>query len=448
MARLFGTDGVRGIAGEELTPEMAYKMAKACACVMLETFHKPMVIIGKDTRRSCDMLEASLSAGFFSMGVDVAGVGIIPTPGVAYLTKSTQASCGVMISASHNPAEYNGIKFFNNEGFKLDDQLEDKIEEMMKDPIKMGTSVESKNMGKWRHKEVDVDQYVKHLKESAAGDYSSFTITIDTANGAAFRIAPEVFAALGAKVHVINDQPDGVNINKDSGSTHVKNLQKKVVETNSHFGFAYDGDADRLIAVDEKGAIVDGDKIMALLALRLKEKNKLPQNTLVTTVMSNLGLELALKEHGCKLIRTKVGDRYVIEEMKKSNFVLGGEQSGHIIYSEQSTTGDGLLTSLMLTSLLLEKKEPLSQLASVMKSYPQVLVNAKVENSKKNQYLDDPEICKEIDCLEAKMDGKGRVLIRPSGTEALVRVMLEGENQEELNSMAQGLADTIQARLG
>ncbi|RQD68833.1 MAG: phosphoglucosamine mutase [Tindallia sp. MSAO_Bac2] len=448
MARLFGTDGVRGIAGEDLTAELAFKLAKACAVVMLKDTEKPLAIIGKDTRKSCDALEAALSAGFFSMGVDVASVGIIPTPGVAYLTKSTRASCGVMISASHNPAAYNGIKFFDEKGYKLDDTLEDEIEEVMKDPVKMTSNVEAKEMGKWRQREADVDQYIKHLKDGVSSDFTSFRVTLDTANGAAWRIAPEVFAALGAKVHIINNQPNGININEQCGSTHTKSLQEKVVQTKSHFGFAYDGDADRLIAVDDTGAIVDGDKIMALLALRFKEKNKLPKNTLVTTVMSNVGLELALKEQGCLLVRTKVGDRYVLEEMQKEGYVLGGEQSGHIIYLEQSTTGDGLLTSLMLTSLMAEKKEPLSKMASVMKSYPQVLVNAKVQNKLKDQYMDDPEICSEIKCLEKEMDGKGRVLIRPSGTEALVRVMLEGEDQEKLSRLAKKLAKVIEERLG
>lgn len=448
MGRLFGTDGVRGIAGDDLTAELAYKLAKACAIVMLKHIKKPLVIIGKDTRKSCDMLEASLSAGFFSMGVDVSSLGLIPTPGVAYLSKSTSASCGVMISASHNPAEYNGIKFFNEAGFKLDDAMEDEIEEVMKDPIKMATTVETKDIGNWRPRDASVEQYVKHLKTCGLSDLSSFRITLDTANGAASRIASEVFAAMGAKVHTINDQPDGTNINKNCGSTHTDQLQRKVVETKSHIGFAYDGDADRLIAVDEKGSIVDGDAIMALLALWLKEKGHLPKNTLVTTVMSNLGLELAMKKEGCQLIRAKVGDRYVLEEMRKEGYVLGGEQSGHIIYLEQSTTGDGLLTSLMLMSLLAEKKETLSQMATVMDHYPQVLVNARVQNAFKNAYMEDEEIRQEIGALERKMDGRGRVLIRPSGTEALVRVMLEGENQDELNRMAQGLAELIEARLG
>ncbi len=448
MGRLFGTDGVRGIAGDDLTAVLAYKLAKACAIVMLKNIEKPLIIIGKDSRKSCDMLEASLSAGFFSMGVDVASVGLIPTPGVAYLTKTTRASCGVMISASHNPAEYNGIKFFNKEGFKLDDAMEDEIDEVMKDSVKMATNVETKDMGNWKSREASVDQYVKHLKCSMLSDLSSFRITLDTANGAACRIAPEVFAALGAKVHTINDHPDGININEDCGSTHTTQLQNKVIETKSHVGFAYDGDADRLIAVDEKGKIVDGDRIMALLALQLREKDLLPKNTLVSTVMSNLGLELAMKKEGCQLLRTKVGDRYVLEEMIKEGYVLGGEQSGHIIYLAQSTTGDGLLTSLMLASLLAEKKESLSQLAAVMDHYPQVLVNARVQNHLKNAYMEDAEICQEISALEKKMDGKGRVLIRPSGTEALVRVMLEGENQDELNQMAQELANLIEKRLG
>jgi phosphoglucosamine mutase len=447
VARLFGTDGVRGIANEELTATLAFKLARASSAVLRNEEHEPMVLIGKDTRQSCDMLEAALSAGFFSMGLSVIRLGVIPTPGVAWLTRSTNAACGVMISASHNPAVYNGIKFFSHDGYKLPDETEDAIERMMQQEEKLSQAPASE-VGIWLEESELKSRYAEHLKHTIAGDLSGLTLTLDTANGAAYQLAPELFASLGATVYTIHHQPDGQNINHECGSTHTADLQSMVLETGSQAGFAFDGDADRLIAVDENGQVVDGDRVMALLALRLNGQGKLSHNTLVATVMSNLGLELAMKEAGCRLIRTKVGDRYVLEEMINHQYTLGGEQSGHIILSEYGTTGDGILTALQMAALLKDEKKPLSQLAKVMTSYPQVLVNAKVQNHLKHDYLKDPVITQEIHSLESRMAGKGRVLIRPSGTEALVRVMLEGANQQDLESMANQLAQLIEQRMG
>lgn len=447
MTRLFGTDGVRGVANQDLTAILAFQLAQAGAQVLRSDGHQPLVLIGKDTRQSCDMLEAALSAGFLSMGYAVIRLGVIPTPGVAWLTKSTDATCGVMISASHNPANYNGIKFFSHDGYKLPDEVEDKIEMIVREGIPH-KDTEEQSIGMWREDPSLAQGYLMHVKNAIDVDLSGLKIVLDTANGAAYDMAPALFALLGAKVHVIHHEPDGLNINKECGSTHTEDLQRKVFETESHIGFAFDGDADRLIAVDEKGSVVDGDRVMALLALHLKKHNKLSHNTLVTTVMSNLGLEIAMKEAGCQLVRTQVGDRYVLEEMVKNQYTLGGEQSGHIIMSEHGTTGDGMLTAVQLAALLKESAEPMSTLARVMTSYPQVLVNAKVQNHRKYDYLENPVICEEIRLLEEKMSGKGRVLIRPSGTEALVRVMLEGENQQELDSMARRLAQVMEKQLG
>lgn len=447
MTRLFGTDGVRGIANQDLTALLAFQLAQSSATVLRSEDHQRLVLIGKDTRQSCDMLEAALSAGFMSMGYIVIRLGVIPTPGVAWLTKSTDATCGVMISASHNPANYNGIKFFSHDGYKLPDEVEDKIEMIVKEGI-AHKNTEGQSMGIWREDPSLAQRYLEHVKNSVHDDLSGLKIVLDTANGAAFHMAPALFTSLGAKVHVIHHEPDGLNINKECGSTDTEDLQQKVLATESRVGFAFDGDADRLIAVDETGRVVDGDRVMALLALRLKKQNKLPHNTLVTTVMSNLGLELAMKEAGCQLVRTKVGDRYVLEEMMKNNYALGGEQSGHIIMSEHGTTGDGMLTAVQLAALLKESAEPMSALAKVMTSYPQVLVNAKVQNHQKYNYMENPVICEEIRLLEENMSGKGRVLIRPSGTEALIRVMLEGENQQELDGMAHHLAQVMEKQLG
>ncbi|SDK90584.1 phosphoglucosamine mutase [Natronincola ferrireducens] len=447
MGKLFGTDGVRGIANKELTPELAYKLGRIGAYILLKEKVKGKVVIGKDTRKSGDLLEAAMTAGFLSMGIDVISLGVLPTPAVAYLTRHLQADCGVVISASHNPAEYNGIKFFNYEGYKLPDETEDEIEYYILKDKDVDKRPEGENIGKVTVLEEAAKLYTDYLKTTIDCDFTGLRIAVDTANGAAYKVAPEVLKELGAEVHVICHEPDGLNINLNCGSTHPETLQKLVKEVNADIGVAFDGDADRLIAVDEKCHIVDGDHIMNICAFNLKKHNKLKNDTVVATVMSNIGLDIAMKEQGCHVVKTKVGDRYVLEEMIAKNYSLGGEQSGHIIFLDHNTTGDGLLTALQLIATMKEEDKKISQLASMMIAYPQVLVNAKVRNENKEAYLQDEVIMKEIEKIEDKMAGEGRVLIRPSGTEPLVRVMLEGKDQEELNQLATDLAKLIESRL-
>ena len=366
MRKYFGTDGVRGVANTELNCELAYKLGRAGGYVLAQGKDKVKVIVGKDTRVSGDMLEASLISGLMSVGCDVITVGVIPTPGVAYLTKKYEADCGVVISASHNPVEYNGIKFFNKDGYKLDDALELEIENYIDNIEKVDCHPVGNKVGR----NISVDNakrdYIDYLKSIIKVDFKGLKVVLDCANGAAYKVAPIVFAELGANVLTINSQPDGNNINDNCGSTHPERLQKAVLENKADLGLAYDGDADRLIAVDEKGNIIDGDHIMVLSAIYLKRKGKLAQDTLVVTVMSNIGLTIAAKEHNINLATTKVGDRYVLEEMKNSGYNLGGEQSGHMIFLDYNTTGDGVLSSLVLAQIVLEEGKNLSELSSVM----------------------------------------------------------------------------------
>lgn len=455
MRKYFGTDGVRGVANTELTCELAFKLGRAGGYVLAKGKDKVKVLIGKDTRVSGDMLEASLISGLMSVGCDVIPVGVIPTPGIAYLTKEYKADCGVVISASHNPVEFNGIKFFNSEGYKLDDEIELEIEKYIDDMSKIdylptGDKVGKiiKEVGPFGFEKDGLYDYADYLKSIADVDFNGLKVVLDCANGASFEVAPIVFESLGAEVICINNTPDGNNINDNCGSTHPVSLQQAVVENKADLGLAYDGDADRLIAVNEKGAIVDGDRIMMLSAIHLKKKNQLANNTLVVTVMSNIGLHICAKEHGINLAVTSVGDRYVLEEMKKNGYNLGGEQSGHMIFLDHNTTGDGVLSSLMLAKIIKEENKPLSELASVMTQYPQVLVNAKIKNENKSKYMEFEDIASEISRIEKILDGKGRVLIRPSGTEPLVRVMLEGENQSELKTLATDLANLMESKLG
>jgi phosphoglucosamine mutase len=447
MGKLFGTDGVRGIANRDLTPELAYKLGRVGAYILLKEKDEAKVIIGKDTRISGALLECALAAGFLSMGVEVLSLGVIPTPAVAYLTRLLKADCGVMISASHNPAEYNGIKFFNYQGYKLPDEVEEEIERYILNNKEVEYRAEGSKMGRFVHVENAVEQYKTYLKSIFCCRFEKLKIAVDTGNGAAYEAAPEILKELGAEVFLINNVPNGININLNCGSTHPEAVQNLVKSTGADIGLAFDGDADRLIAVDEKGQIVDGDHIMAICAVKLKNQKGLRNNTIVATVMSNIGLDIAMKEKGCRVVKTKVGDRYVLEEMINKGYSLGGEQSGHVIFLDYNTTGDGLLTALQLISALKEEKKPLSELASMMTSYPQVLVNAKVKNENKEAYLKDMDIINEISRIEKRMEGQGRVLIRPSGTEPLVRVMLEGKNQEELAHLATSLAKLIESKL-
>ena len=447
MRKYFGTDGVRGVANKELTCDLAYKLGRAGGYVLTNNEYKVKVVVGKDTRQSGDMLEAALIAGLMSVGCDVITVGVIPTPGVAYLTRKYGAECGVVISASHNPMEDNGIKFFNKDGFKLDDEIELKIEEYIDNMEKIAYNPIGNEVGVRIHKHTAAQDYVDYLKSIVDTDLTGLKVVLDCANGAAYKVAPEVFRELGAEVIAMNVTPDGENINHKCGSTHPEGLQKAVVEHNADLGLAYDGDADRLIAVDETGTIVDGDHIMILGAVYLKKQNKLANDTLVVTTLSNIGLHVAAKEYGIDLAITDVGDRYVIEEMKKSGHNLGGEQSGHMIFLDYNTTGDGTLSSLIVSKIVKEDGKTLSEQSALMTTYPQVLINVDVRNEVKNKFMENDEIRTEIEKLEKLMAGTGRVLIRPSGTQPLVRVMLEGKDEGQIRELAQELADLIKAKL-
>ncbi|NLM10886.1 MAG: phosphoglucosamine mutase [Clostridiaceae bacterium] len=449
MGRLFGTDGVRGIANKELTCELAFQLGKAGAYVLAEESKlTPRIVIGKDTRRSGDMLEKALIAGICSAGAEAICLGVISTPAVAYLTRKYKADAGVVISASHNPAEFNGIKFFDRHGYKLSDSLEERIEAIIlenaeKLPNPVGCSVGCVT----EIKEAKED-YISFLKNSVNTSFEGLKIALDCANGAAFETAPKVFCELGADVIVINNAPDGLNINGNCGSTHMEMLKSVVLENKCDLGFAFDGDADRVLAVDSDGNYVDGDKILGIIGLELKKQNKLPNNTIVATVMSNLGLDIMAKEYGLCLEKTKVGDRYVLEQMLKKGHMLGGEQSGHIVMLNFNTTGDGQLTALQLVQIIKNTGKTLKELASVMKVYPQVLKNAKVKNENKFRYMEDPEIAARCRELEKTFHGEGRVLIRPSGTEPLVRVMIEGKEHDYIARKAEELAKFIEQKLG
>ena len=449
MARLFGTDGVRGVANSELTAELAYKLGQAGAYVLTaETRHLPKILVGMDTRISGQMLEAALVAGICSVGAEAVCLGVIPTPAVAYLTRRYKADAGVVISASHNPFEFNGIKFFNSKGYKLPDSMEDKIEELIgsgfgKIPLPTGEFV-----GRKSECNDALKDYADFISGTASCSLKGLKIALDCANGAAYKVAPMLFSGLGAEVLPINNNPNGININKDCGSTHLSALMKYVKETGADIGFAFDGDADRVLAVDENGQAVDGDQIMAVIGLALKQKGQLADSTVVVTVMSNLGFDIMAESHGLNLVKTRVGDRYVLEEMLDKGYILGGEQSGHIIFLEHNTTGDGLLTALQLLNVLRESGKKLSEMAKVMRVLPQVLKNAKVKNGNKHKYMEDELVAHMCSELEEEFNGEGRVLIRPSGTEPLVRVMIEGKDREYISKRAAELADIIEKRLG
>lgn len=446
MSRMFGTDGVRGIANEELTAELAYKLGRAGAYVLTEGTHKPKILVGMDTRISGDMLESALVAGILSVGAEAICVGVIPTPAVAYLTRKYNADAGVVISASHNPVEYNGIKFFNGTGYKLSDELEDRIQSVIESNFEGVPLPTGENVGRKIIEESAIDDYIEFAKSTIDIDLKGIKVALDCANGASYITAVKTFRQLGAEVKVINNDPDGVNINANCGSTHPEELMDYVVRKNCDLGLAFDGDADRCLAVDEKGNLIDGDFIMAICGKYLKDQGKLNKNVVVVTVMSNMGLFKALDGVNIDTVKTKVGDRYVLEEMIKEGYKLGGEQSGHIIFLDYNTTGDGLVTALQMSAIVKKSGKTLSELAGMMKKLPQVLANAVVPNDKKDIYITDKEIADEISRIEKELDGNGRVLIRPSGTEPLVRVMLEGENQELLDTMAHGLAKMIQEK--
>ncbi len=447
MGKLFGTDGVRGVANIDLSVELAYKLGRIGGFFLTKGKERPKMLVGMDTRISGDMLEGALSAGLNSAGIDVLYVGIVPTPAIACLIKILGADGGVMISASHNPVEYNGIKFFNESSYKLTDEMENSIEEYILNNIDIDNIPSAGKVGRKIIVENPIKKYMDFLKNTISVDFKGLKVAMDCGNGAAYKAAPELLHELGAQVFVINNKPNGVNINVNCGSTKPAEVQKLVLETGADIGLSFDGDADRLIACDENGNIVDGDHVLAICGIHLKKKGILKNNTVVGTVMSNMGLDIALKENAINLSKTKVGDRYVLEEMKNNNYSLGGEQSGHIIFLDHNTTGDGLLTGLQLMSVVKETGAKLSELSSVMIDMPQVLINARVSVEKKNDYLSNNEIVNKIKDIENHFAGRGRVLIRPSGTEPLVRVMIEGDKQEEIQAYAEELARLIEERL-
>ena len=453
MRKYFGTDGIRRIANTELTPELVYRVAKAGAYVLAKhSDHSPTILIGRDTRISGTLIESAMTAGFLSYGANVKQLGVLPTPAVAYLTRKLKADASVVISASHNTYEFNGVKYFSNEGTKIPDELEEEIEEVMDSGKLEELTACNDKIGIAEDARDLVDEYLYFFRknfEEIIEKYNrdDFKVVIDTANGATYQIAEKVFSKLKINHKIVNNTPNGININKNCGSTHLEMLQKYVVENGYDLGVAYDGDGDRCLLVDEKGEVIDGDKILAIASNHMKENGTLKKDTLVATVMSNLGLDIYAKDHGLKLVRTKVGDRYVLEEMKKEGYNLGGEQSGHIIFLDYNPTGDGILTSLMIISILLEKGGKASDLEKIINIYPQVLVNAQVSNDKKYDFDKDAVIRNTIEQVEKEFKGNGRVLIRASGTEPLVRVMIEGKDQEYITEKAKSIAELIEQRL-
>ena len=449
MGRLFGTDGVRGVANSELTPELAFKLGKAGGHVLSKSKEAPLFLIGKDTRLSGDMLEDALSAGITAVGGNVLKVGVLPTPAIAYLVRVYHADAGVVISASHNPFEYNGIKFFNGEGFKLDDDLEDDIEDILLRDIDVNSHITGEAIGRCVDADDDAEaKYAEFLESTIDADIRGVKLVLDCANGAAYRVAEKVYRDLGANVVVIGNRPNGVNINARCGSTHPEALQEAVVNEGALLGLAYDGDADRLIAVDEKGRIIDGDKLICICADMMKRRGQLPDDLVTATVMSNIGFHKHMKEMGCRVDVTGVGDRYVLESMLKTGCHIGGEQSGHIIFLNHTTTGDGILSSLQLLQAVLESGKKPSELSDEIEIFPQVLKNARVKNENKNKFMNDPQIKKAIESVESEIEGQGRVLIRPSGTEPVARVMIEGQDVEHITGLAEELARLITKHFG
>ncbi len=456
MGKLFGTDGIRGIANTyPMTPEMAVKIGKAAAITFRNGKERPVILIGKDPRISGYMIEYALTSGICSMGADVLLVGPMPTPAIALLTKSFAADAGIMISASHNPYEDNGIKFFDKNGFKLADEIEEKIEEVIFEELEaedkkhghIKAHISGIKIGKAFRIDDAAGRYVEFAKATVHNNrLTGLKVVIDCANGASYKVAPAIFRELGADVVVLNNAPDGMNINQDCGSLYPDVLKKAVLDKKADIGIAYDGDADRVIMVDEHGNDIDGDIILAIGARILAKKGKLAKKTVVATVMSNIGLEISLQEEGLTLVRTDVGDKNVVDEMRKNGYVLGGEQSGHIIFLNHSTTGDGIITSLQIASFMKEQRQSLSELTKVMKKRPQVLINLKVKHKLPIEKLSTTKGA--IKDAELKLVGKGRVLVRYSGTQNLARIMIEGDNEAEINELASNIADAMENELG
>lgn len=449
MGRLFGTDGARGIANRELTCELAMKIGRAAAMVLTDSTHsRPRILIGKDTRISSDMLDGALTAGLCSVGADVVSLGVVPTPAVAFLVGKYKADAGIMISASHNPCEFNGIKIFSGDGYKLPDALEEQIEAIVLDQAQMPPCPTGGAVGRVTIAERAVKDYVDHIKRTVPFALDGMNIVIDCANGSASRTAEKLFTELGATVHMMADQPDGININENCGSTHMENLMRYVKEHEGiDAGIAFDGDADRFLAVDEKGNFLDGDYIMAIIAEDMRSRGKLAGNTVVGTIMTNMGFSRFCEENGMKFVATKVGDRYVLEEMLLEEYNFGGEQSGHVIFLDFATTGDGQLTAAQLLSILKRRNAKLSSLSTLMTRFPQVMVNVSVSNEGKLRFYTDSEVKAAVESAKTEMGKSGRVVVRVSGTEPLVRVMVEGENKEQIDRLANQVADVVRARL-
>ena len=448
MGRLFGTDGARGVANSEISCELAMNIGKAAAMVLTEnTNRKPKVLIGKDTRISGDMLECAISCGLCSVGADVMTLGVVPTPAVAYLVKKYGYDAAVMISASHNPCEYNGIKIFKSDGYKLPDALEEEIEAIILDEVDTPPVMLGGNVGRVSVCENTVKDYIEHLKSTVDVRFENMKIALDCANGSASVSAKELFTSLGAECHIISAEPNGININDNCGSTHIENLQKYVVENGLDAGFAFDGDADWMLAVDENGEVVDGDKIIAICSEHMKAEGKLKNDTAVVTVMTNMGFSKFCEKNGIKTAVTKVGDRYVLENMLENGYCIGGEQSGHVIFLDYATTGDGQLTALQVLRVMKKTGKKLSELASCMTVYPQTMINVRVSNMGKARFKDDEEVKNAVKQAELQLGSSGRVLVRVSGTEPLVRVMLEGEDEQQIQTLAREIADVIKVRL-
>lgn len=448
MGRLFGTDGARGIANTELTPELAMNIGRAAAMVLTneDTLH-PTFLIGKDTRLSGDMLEGALIAGLCSVGANVKILGVVPTPAVAYLIGKYKADAGIMISASHNPFEFNGIKIFSDAGFKLPDALEEEIESIVLDNSIPYKVCEGADLGTVEYLTEAADDYIEHVKSTIDYDLTGMRIALDCSCGSSSRTAKKLFEDLGAECHLLFDEPNGVNINENCGSTHMESLMAYVKEHNLDAGLAFDGDADRCLAVDDKGELVDGDYIIAIIAADFKSRGKLKNNTVVGTVMTNMGFNKFCEVNGMRFESTQVGDRYVLERMLLEDYNIGGEQSGHVICLDYATTGDGQLTGAQLLSLINRRSAKLSSIATLMERFPQVLINVKVKNENKPHFYTDKTVKEEIARVEEILEGRGRVLVRLSGTEPIIRVMLEGENYDEIKPLAEGIANIIKERL-
>ena len=449
MARLFGTDGVRGIANKDLTCELAMNLGRAAATVLSNNARRrPIFVVGMDTRISSEMLSSSLTAGLCSVGADVYVLGTVPTPAVAYLISKYKADAGIMISASHNSAEYNGIKMFSGDGYKLPDALEEQIEKLVLDDKEFGEYQIGENVGKVTYMTNATKDYIDHLKSTVPNSLDGLKIAVDCANGSASATAKSLMEQLGAEATILFAEPDGININEKCGSTHIEALSKYVVENKLDMGVAFDGDADRCLCVDEKGNLVDGDQIMAICSQDMKERGRLAKNTVIGTILTNLGFIKYCEANDINFIATKVGDKFVLEEMLLEEYNFGGEQSGHIIFRDFATTGDGELTAIQLLSLLKRSGKKLSELASIMNKYPQVAINVKVTQEAKVKFYTNATVKKSIDEAKAKLGEKGRIVVRPSGTEPKIRVMVECNEEELMNEVANEVAAVVEKELG